>query len=159
MAGAKLPLSSGNTRFEHDARFYSRGVWHEAPVVMREALQPGDALAGPALVIEQHQTVVIEPGWGLAVSPRNDLVLTRAEPRPRERLGREADPILLEVFNNLFMAIAEQMGEALRNTAQSVNIKERLDFSCAVFDRAAASSPTHRTCRCIWGRWIARWRR
>ena len=111
---------------------------------MREALRPGDTLAGPALVIEPHQTVVVEPGWKLAVSARNDLVLTRAEPRPRERLGKEADPILLEVFNNLFMAIAEQMGEALRNTAQSVNIKERLDFSCAVFDtggRLVANAP------------------
>ncbi len=77
---------------------------------------------------------MVEPGWTLRVSDLNDLVLGRTEPRPRERLGQQADPILLEVFNNLFMAIAEQMGEALRNTAQSVNIKERLDFSCAVFD-------------------------
>ncbi len=68
------------------------------------------------------------------MSHLNDLILTRVEPRPRERLGKDADPVLLEVFNNLFMAIAEQMGEALRLTAQSVNIKERLDFSCAVFD-------------------------
>jgi len=117
-------------------RFYSRGEWHEAPVVEREAVGPGFELSGPALLIEPHQTVVVEPGWKLEVSARNDLVLTRIAPRARERLGQEADPILLEVFNNLFMAIAEQMGEALRLTAQSVNIKERLDFSCAVFDTA-----------------------
>ena len=78
--------------------------------------------------------MVVEPGWSLEVSPRDDLVLRRATPRKREILGKTADPVLLEVFNNLYMSIAEQMGEALRNTAQSVNIKERLDFSCAVFD-------------------------
>jgi 5-oxoprolinase (ATP-hydrolysing) len=78
--------------------------------------------------------VVVEPGWSLEVSARDDLLLRRTTPRKRERLGKTADPVLLEVFNNLFMSIAEQMGEALRNTAQSVNIKERLDFSCAVFD-------------------------
>jgi 5-oxoprolinase (ATP-hydrolysing) len=116
------------------ARFYSNRAWHDAPVVMRADLSPGHRLAGPALVIEPHQTVVVEPGWSLEVSGRDDLVLRRIAPRQRERLGKAADPVLLEVFNNLFMSIAEQMGEALRNTAQSVNIKERLDFSCAVFD-------------------------
>jgi 5-oxoprolinase (ATP-hydrolysing) len=118
--------------------FYSRGAWHEAPVVKREDMRAGFTLTGPALVIEPHQTVVVEPGWRLEVTAQNDLVLARTEPRPREELGAKADPILLEVFNNLFMAIAEQMGEALRNTAQSVNIKERLDFSCAVFDAKGA---------------------
>ncbi|HWK39089.1 MAG TPA: hydantoinase B/oxoprolinase family protein, partial [Hyphomicrobium sp.] len=123
---------------ERTTRFYSRGGWHEAPIYMRGALQPGHTLNGPALVIEPHQTVVVEPGWKLEISAGDDIILTRSEPRRRERLGSEADPILLEVFNNLFMAIAEQMGEALRNTAQSVNIKERLDFSCAVFDATGA---------------------
>jgi 5-oxoprolinase (ATP-hydrolysing) len=117
------------------ARFYSGGAWHEALVYRREALAPGHRLPGPTLVIEPHQTVVVEPGWELEVTPGNDLVLRRTHKRKRARLGRTADPVLLEVFNNLFMSIAEQMGEALRNTAQSVNIKERLDFSCAVFDR------------------------
>ena len=106
--------------------------------MLREALVPGTELAGPALVIEPHQTIVVEPGWKLALTARNDIVMTRAIPRARERLTSAADPVLLEVFNNLFMAIAEQMGEALRNTAQSVNIKERLDFSCAVFDATGA---------------------
>ncbi|KAB2912216.1 MAG: 5-oxoprolinase [Hyphomicrobiaceae bacterium] len=114
--------------------FYSGRAWHEAPVYMREALQPGQRHAGPALIIEPHQTVVVEPGWSFEVTDRNDLVLRRTTPRKREVLGKIADPVLLEVFNNLFMSIAEQMGEALRNTAQSVNIKERLDFSCAVFN-------------------------
>ncbi len=78
------------------------------------------------------------PAGSSTLTRGNDIVLTRTEPRQRERLGAAADPVLLEVFNNLFMAIAEQMGEALRNTAQSVNIKERLDFSCAVFDATGA---------------------
>jgi 5-oxoprolinase (ATP-hydrolysing) len=128
-------------------------------VLQREALAIGQRLDGPALVIEPHQTVVVEPGWSLQVSARDDLVLRRTTPRRRERLGKQADPVLLEVFNNLFMSIAEQMGEALRNTAQSVNIKERLDFSCAVFDTRASWWPTRRTCRCTWARWTARWRR
>jgi len=115
-------------------RFYSSGAWRDAAVYLRKQINPGMKLLGPALLIEPNQTVVIEDGWQLEVSPRNDLVLRRSVPRPRERLGTEADPVLLEVFNNLFMSIAEQMGEALRNTAQSVNIKERLDFSCAIFD-------------------------
>lgn len=129
---ADAPTSTSSTRF------YSRGAWHAAPVVRRENLTPGVELAGPALVIEPHQTIVVEPGWRLVLTAGNDIVLTRTAPRTRERLGAAADPILLEVFNNLFMAIAEQMGEALRNTAQSVNIKERLDFSCAVFDATGA---------------------
>ncbi len=125
--------SQGTGRVER-ARLFSGKAWHEADVHRREALSLGQRIAGPALVIEPHQTVVVEPGWTLEVSARNDLVLTRTVARQRERLGKTADPVLLEVFNNLFMSIAEQMGEQLRNTAQSVNIKERLDFSCAVFD-------------------------
>ncbi len=116
------------------AQFYSGGAWHAAARLPRQDLQPGDRLDGPALIIEPHQTVVVEPGWRLAVSARNDLILTRTNARQREVLATACDPVLLEVFNNLFMAIAEQMGEALRATAQSVNIKERLDFSCALFD-------------------------
>ncbi|MEO1265653.1 MAG: hydantoinase/oxoprolinase family protein, partial [Pseudomonadota bacterium] len=118
------------------SQFYAGGKWQDAKVYSREAgLVPGgQAIIGPAIVIEPNQTIVVEPGWQLAVTLRDDLVLTRREKRANERLGATADPVLLEVFNNLFMSIAEQMGEALRNTAQSVNIKERLDFSCAVFD-------------------------
>jgi 5-oxoprolinase (ATP-hydrolysing) len=119
-------------------RFFSRGAWHDAPIIMRDALRVCEDIPGPAIVIEPHQTIVVEPGWTLTLTPRNDIIMERSEPRERERVSAEADPILLEVFNNLFMAIAEQMGEALRNTAQSVNIKERLDFSCAVFDAKGA---------------------
>ena len=127
-------LARDEPRPTRTTRFFSRGAWHEAPVYMREDIAPGHRIMGPALIIEPNQTVVVEPGWRLEVSPLNHLILKRAEPRQREILGEKADPVLLEVFNNLFMSIAEQMGEALRNTAQSVNIKERLDFSCAVFD-------------------------
>ncbi len=118
-------------------RFYSAGVWHDAPILWRETLRTGQHISGPALVIETHQTVVVEPGWQLELSTGNDLILRRTEPRRRELASGKADPVLLEVFNNLFMSIAEQMGEALRNTSQSVNIKERLDFSCAIFDAKA----------------------
>ena len=117
-------------------RFYSQGAWHDADVWSRVALAAGQPISGPAIVIEPNQTVVVEPGWSAEMSPRGDLVLTRVAAKARETVGLEADPVLLEVFGNLFMGIAEEMGEALRATAQSVNIKERLDFSCAVFDSA-----------------------
>ena len=91
-------------------------------------------MKGPAIVIEPHQTVVVERGWQAAITAKNHLVLTRVVRLKRtSAIGTKADPIMLEVFNNLFMSIAEQMGVALQNTAYSVNIKERLDFSCAVF--------------------------
>ena len=94
-------------------------------------------IAGPAVIAERNATTVIEPGWRASVTPRDHLVLERVEPMIRAHaIGTRADPVLLEVFNNLFMAIAEQMGVTLANTAYSVNIKERLDFSCALFDTA-----------------------
>ncbi|MGE0054123.1 MAG: hydantoinase B/oxoprolinase family protein [Hyphomicrobium sp.] len=127
---ATLPHATAQTRF------FARGEWHDAAVYMRADLSRGDRISGPALLIEPNQTVVIEKGWQLEVSVRNDLIMTRVAPRQRETLSTRPDPGLLEIFNNLFMGIAEQMGEALRATAQSVNIKERLDFSCAVFDAA-----------------------
>ena len=102
---------------------------------MREALRPGDVVAGPAVIAEKNATTVIEPGWKAALTVRDHLVLERAVVLERTHaIGTTADPVLLEVFNNLFMAIAEQMGVTLANTAYSVNIKERLDFSCALFD-------------------------
>ena len=116
-------------------RFFSQGHWREASVYRREDLAPGDRMAGPALVIEPHQTVVVEEGWQADLTARDHLVLTRSVPLPRRTaVGTDADPVMLEIFNNLFMSIAEQMGVTLQNTAYSVNIKERLDFSCAVFD-------------------------
>ncbi len=106
------------------------------PLHRRAELLPGNRILGPAILSETGATTLIEPGWQAEVTARNDLVLTRHQPRPQQvAVGTQVDPILLEVFNNLFMAIAEQMGVTLANTAHSVNIKERLDFSCALFDR------------------------
>ena len=116
-------------------QFYSRGQWHEATVYTRAQLSPGQAVDGPAIVIEPHQTIVVEDGWRASITAKNHLVLERAVAlRRQSAIGTDADPVMLEVFNNLFMSIAEQMGVSLQNTAYSVNIKERLDFSCAVFD-------------------------
>ena len=115
-------------------RFYSQGEWHAAVTVRRQEIGPGAIVEGPARIVEPHQTVIVEPGWRLEVSTCDDLVLRRVQPRQNQRFGTQADPVLLEVFNNLFMAVAEQMGESLKLTARSVNIKERLDFSCALFD-------------------------
>ncbi|MBO0756286.1 MAG: hydantoinase B/oxoprolinase family protein, partial [Bradyrhizobiaceae bacterium] len=120
-------------------QFYSAGHWHEAAVYSRDQLAPGHKVTGPAIIIEPHQTVVVEDGWQAEITAKNHLVLTRIAPLERRHaIGTDADPVMLEIFNNLFMSIAEQMGVALQNTAYSVNIKERLDFSCAIF--AADSS-------------------
>jgi 5-oxoprolinase (ATP-hydrolysing) len=117
-------------------RFFSHGAWREAKVYLREALPIGAAVDGPALVIEPHQTIVVEQGWRAAITAKNHVLMTRVESLPRrEAIGTKADPVMLEIFNHLFMSIAEQMGVTLQMTAYSVNIKERLDFSCAVFDR------------------------
>ena len=116
-------------------RFFSHGAWREADVFRREALALGARIDGPALIIEPHQTIVVEDGWRAEITAKNHVVLRRIEPAARrEAIGAKADPVMLEIFNNLFMSIAEQMGVTLQNTAYSVNIKERLDFSCAVFD-------------------------
>jgi 5-oxoprolinase (ATP-hydrolysing) len=115
-------------------RVFSTGDWRDAAVYVRDQLAPGHQVAGPAIVIEPHQTVVVEDGWQAELTTKNHLVLTRTVPLSRgHAIGTAADPVMLEVFNNLFMSIAEQMGVSLQNTAYSVNIKERLDFSCAVF--------------------------
>jgi 5-oxoprolinase (ATP-hydrolysing) len=115
--------------------FYCEGGWQQVPVWRREALAPGRHVAGPALVVDANETVVIDAQWQAEVLSAGELLLTRAQPRPpRRALGTAADPVMLEIFNNLFMSIAEQMGATLANTACSVNIKERLDFSCALFD-------------------------
>ncbi|MBZ9937719.1 hydantoinase B/oxoprolinase family protein [Mesorhizobium sp. BR1-1-16] len=116
---------------------HSAGRNHEAGIYRRADLPRGAIIAGPALLIEPHQTIVVEPGWQAAITGHGHVVLTRIAALERRRaIGTEADPVMLEVFNNLFMSIAEQMGVTLQNTAYSVNIKERLDFSCAVFDSA-----------------------
>jgi 5-oxoprolinase (ATP-hydrolysing) len=116
-------------------RMYSQAQWHDAALVVREDLRPGDVIDGPAIIAEKNATTVIEPGWQASLSALDHLVLERRTARPTQfAAGTSVDPVLLEVFNNLFMNIAEQMGLQLQNTAHSVNIKERLDFSCALFD-------------------------
>jgi 5-oxoprolinase (ATP-hydrolysing) len=126
---SKLPAPARRTRF------FSGGKWHRALVYTRDQLAPGHKIKGPAIVIEPHQTVVVEHGWQAELTAKNHLVLRRVQKLTRARaIGTRADPVMLEVFNNLFMSLAEQMGVALQNTAYSVNIKERLDFSCAIFD-------------------------
>ncbi len=118
-------------------RMHAAGAWHDAALVVREDLRPGDRVAGPAIIAEKNATTVLEPGWEATLTALDHLVLDRREARAvTYAVGTTVDPVLLEVFNNLFMNIAEQMGLQLQNTAYSVNIKERLDFSCALFDAA-----------------------
>lgn len=112
------------------------GKTQATPIYQREAMQPQDRVSGPAIIIETNSTTVVEPGWEAELSPRRDLVLTRVIPLPKQLdIGTQADPVMLEIFNNLFTSIADQMGAVLKKTASSVNIKERLDFSCAIFDQ------------------------
>ena len=116
-------------------KVYSSGAWHDAALVVREDLRPGDVIPGPAIIAEKNATTIVEPGWEATLTAMDHLVLERRSARNvAYAAGTTADPVLLEVFNNLFMNIAEQMGLQLQNTAYSVNIKERLDFSCALFD-------------------------
>ncbi|MEO7390809.1 MAG: hydantoinase B/oxoprolinase family protein [Ramlibacter sp.] len=116
-------------------RMYSGGQWHDAALVVREDLRPGDVLSGPSIIAEKNATTVVEPGWEAHLTALDHIVLDRRVARTvKFAAGTTVDPVLLEVFNNLFMNIAEQMGLQLQNTAYSVNIKERLDFSCALFD-------------------------
>ena len=113
--------------------------WRAARLYTSEILEPGASFDGPAIIAERNATIVVEPGWRALITAAGNLELRRVRPRPsRTAVGTRADPVMLEVFNNLFMNIAEQMGLRLQNTAYSVNIKERLDFSCAVFDAAGS---------------------
>jgi 5-oxoprolinase (ATP-hydrolysing) len=116
-------------------RMFTGGTWAEVDLYERSGLRPGHVIAGPAILTEDLATTVVEPGWQAAVTGHGDLLLSRVAARPAQAgVGTTADPVMLEVFNNLFMSVAEQMGVRLQATAHSVNIKERLDFSCAVFD-------------------------
>ena len=116
---------------------YSADATHATPIYDREQMHPGCTIDGPAILKEANATTVVEPGWRAEVTKHDHLVLTRVVALPKQvAIGTQADPVMLEVFNNLFMSIAEQMGGVLQNTSYSVNIKERLDFSCAIFDTA-----------------------
>ncbi len=127
-------LDSAFHEADQKTRIFSGSQWHEAGIHFRQNLKPGNQVQGPALIIEPHQTIVVEPDWTAEINALDHIVLKRAKPKERElAIGTTADPVMLEVFNNLFMSIAEQMGVTLQNTSYSVNMKERLDFSCAVF--------------------------
>lgn len=132
----ELPQTTTILQPEQQVALQVEGAWRQVPLYLRSRLQPGQMLDGPALIIEPIGTVVLEPGWRARCNSRHHLVLERTLPRLlQEQVGTTVDPVLLEVFANLFMSIAEQMGVTLAKTAHSVNIKERLDFSCALFDR------------------------
>jgi 5-oxoprolinase (ATP-hydrolysing) len=131
--------TAGEASRGESTRIFTDGKWHDAAIVRRGDVARGQTISGPAILVEDHQTVVIEPGWQAQLTARDHLVLKRVEAKARDlAIGTQADPVMLEVFNNLFMSIAEQMGETLQKTSSSVNIKERLDFSCAVFDKSGA---------------------
>ncbi|CAM2989388.1 Acetone carboxylase beta subunit [Legionella steigerwaltii] len=120
---------------QHEAvKIFTQGSYHEAPVYVREELIPGDCIQGCAVITEANATTIVEPGWHAEMTAQKDLLLTRYQTLAARKINTQVDPAMLEVFNNRFMNIAEQMGEVLRKTASSVNIKERLDFSCAIFD-------------------------
>jgi 5-oxoprolinase (ATP-hydrolysing) len=130
-----LPESREEPRPIASTRIFSGGQWHVSPIYGRHLLLPGQTLRGPALIVEAHNTTVVENGWQARLTPLGHLLLTRWQDLERRHaVGTKADPVMLEIFNNLFMNIAEQMGLTLEKTAYSVNIKERLDFSCAVFN-------------------------
>ncbi|MEL6322280.1 MAG: hydantoinase/oxoprolinase family protein, partial [Cyanobacteria bacterium J06626_14] len=130
---------------------YTAEAWHDTSVYYRESILPNTSIIGPAIIIDSTGTNVIEPGWCATLTEANALILTKQKAEglkrqpsavSRQQLGSSTslsspspDPVLLEIFNNLLMAIAEQMGFTLQNTSYSVNIKERLDFSCAIFDQ------------------------
>ncbi|MEU7227066.1 hydantoinase B/oxoprolinase family protein [Streptomyces chrestomyceticus] len=136
-AGHEVPTGerAGKLRPVATVRMFAQGRWQDTDLFARDDLRPGDTLTGPAIVAEDDATTVLDPGWQARAGERGHLLLTRARPRAGgPAVGTDADPVMLEVFNSLFMAIAEQMGVRLENTAHSVNIKERLDFSCALFD-------------------------
>ncbi|MBC9727011.1 hydantoinase B/oxoprolinase family protein [Streptomyces sp. TRM68367] len=124
----------GHTAARETVRLHTGGAWRDVPLHRREDLPPGERVTGPAIITEASATTVVDAGWQAATTDDGHLVMERVAITESSDLGTEADPVLLEVFNNLFMSIAEQMGARLESTAQSVNIKERLDFSCALFD-------------------------
>ncbi|MFJ7340475.1 hydantoinase B/oxoprolinase family protein [Streptomyces sp. NPDC101110] len=134
-SGATPPSGSGHgSAAPPTVRLHTGGTWREVPLRRREELPPGDTVTGPAIITEAGSTTVVDDDWRAAATDDGHLVMERAAITQSSELDTKVDPVLLEVFNNLFMSIAEQMGARLESTAQSVNIKERLDFSCALFD-------------------------
>lgn len=134
VSAGRSPVTGSNAPVDEVPVFLS-GEWRNAPVWSRDQISEGTQMVGPALIVEPHATTLLEIGWLAEITGERNLVLTRAIPRStRIELGTEADPVQLELFHNLFFSVAEQMGAVIRNTAYSVNIKERLDYSCALFD-------------------------
>ncbi|MES2298380.1 MAG: hydantoinase B/oxoprolinase family protein [Pseudomonadota bacterium] len=134
---ADLPARVGALAPFDTVRMFGGDRWHDTALFRRADLRIGDIIDGPAIIAEDNATTIVEHGWQAQVTPHNHIVLKRVLALPERRaIGTTADPVMLEIFNNLFMSIAEQMGLRLQNTAYSVNIKERLDFSCAIFDAA-----------------------
>ena len=131
----KLDPDTSGTTSSQTTQMWSGNARHDAPVVDRTQMRKGDVVQGPAILTEPTGTNILESGWRAECIACGCLVLTRNSPLARtEAIGTKVDPVMLEVFNNLFMSIADQMGATLANTAYSVNIKERYDFSCAIFD-------------------------
>ncbi|MQA12973.1 MAG: 5-oxoprolinase [Pseudonocardiaceae bacterium] len=128
------PTAPGRPGPPDAVRLHTGGTWRQAPLHRRERMLHGDTVTGAAIIAEANATTVVDDGWQARATPTGHLLLERVRPRAGAAVSSRADPVLLEIFNNLFMSIAEQMGSRLESTAQSVNIKERLDFSCALFD-------------------------
>ncbi|MFC8350720.1 hydantoinase B/oxoprolinase family protein [Streptomyces sp. NPDC057280] len=124
----------GHPAVPETVRLHTGGAWRDVPLHRRENLPPGETVTGPAIITEAGATTVVDDGWQAVARDDGHLVMERVAVTQSSDLDTKVDPVLLEVFNNLFMSIAEQMGARLESTAQSVNIKERLDFSCALFD-------------------------
>ena len=138
-SSASVSLSAEAARPIGRVQSFMAGRDYDTPVFDRNSLRAGTRIAGPSILFDRTSTTVLEPGWSATVNANSDLILERSESLPsRVAPGTAADPVMLEIFNNLFMSIAEQMGVALQSTAHSVNIKERLDFSCALFDTNGA---------------------
>ncbi|MFX0573478.1 hydantoinase B/oxoprolinase family protein [Nocardia nepalensis] len=131
---ADLAGSLAATGEPESVRLHTEGAWRDVSLYRRAELAPGRAVDGPAIITEENSTTVVDDGWQAVLNDVGHLIMERVAVATGPQAGTEADPVLLEVFNNLFMSIAEQMGARLESTAQSVNIKERLDFSCALFD-------------------------
>ncbi|MEO1137984.1 MAG: hydantoinase B/oxoprolinase family protein [Pseudomonadota bacterium] len=132
---AKPPVPRGDGAALDHVAVYTEGAWQKVPIHNRETLDHDTSVEGPAIITEPTGTNMVEPGWSARVDDLGNLVLDRTQAKARDHAaGTKADPVLLEVFNNLFMSVADQMGATLANTSWSVNIKERLDFSCAIFD-------------------------
>lgn len=132
-----LSLETKTARAEQPIKFYSKGAWHDAEVYHRTGLKVGEVISGPAVILDAGGTNIVEPDWVAELTKDQNLMLSfrpHKTERKTKNTNENLDPVRLEIFNNLFMAVAEQMGVVLQNTARSVNIKERLDFSCAVFD-------------------------